>query len=131
MSQENIALALRYYERLNARDADGCLELLAPDVEVAQPDLPDGGVFSGREGWRRWHEALDAAWGEMRWEPLELTDAGDCVLATVRFTGKGAHTAIEHAADRFQVLRVRDGLIVHTTGFGRRSDALRAAGLPA
>ena len=39
MSQANVEIVRRYYERLNARDTDGCLELLAPDIEIAQPDL--------------------------------------------------------------------------------------------
>ena len=129
MSQENVGIVRRYYECLNARDAEGCLELLAPDVEIAQPHLPDGGTYRGREGWRRWNETLDAAWSELRWEPQSFVDAGDAVLVAVRFVSTGSHTAIEQAVDRFQVIRVRDGRIVFTTGYGRRAEALAAVGL--
>jgi ketosteroid isomerase-like protein len=129
MSQENVETVRRYYERLNARDVDGCLELLAPDIEIAQPDLPDGGAYSGTAGWRRWNEALEAAWSEMRWEPQDFVDAGDAVLVAVRFVSRGSHTAIEQGVDRFQVIRVRDGRIVFTTGYGQRAQALEAVGL--
>ena len=130
MSQENVEIARRYYELLNARDIDGCLGLLAPDIEIVQPDLPDGGAYRGTAGWHRWIEALDAAWSEMRWEPREFIDADGAVLVAVHFVGTGSHTAIEQAAERYQVLRVRDGRIVFTTGYGRKADALAALGLP-
>ena len=129
MSQENVEIVRRYYELLNARDVQGCLTLVAPSIVVAQPDLPDGGAYRGIDGWRRWNDALEAAWSEMRWEPREFIEAEDAVLVTVRFVGKGSHTSIEQAVDRFQVLRVRDGRIVFTTGYGSRVRALREIGL--
>jgi ketosteroid isomerase-like protein len=129
VSQENVDVVRRYYEALNARDVEACVELLAPDIEVAQPHLPDGGIYRGIAGWRRWNDELDAAWSVMRWEPQEFIDAEDAVVVAVRFVGKGSHTAIEQAVDRFQVLRVRDGRLVFTTGFTRRSEAMEAAGL--
>jgi ketosteroid isomerase-like protein len=129
MSQENVEIARRYYERLNARDVRGCLAVVAPNIEIAQPDLPDGGDYRGVAGWRRWNDALEEAWGEMRWEPHEFIDADDAVVVAVRFVGTGSHTSIEHSVERFQVLRVRDGRIVFTTGYGRRDQALAAVGL--
>ena len=74
-------------------------------------------------------EALEAAWSEARWEPQEFIDAGDAVVVVVRFVTRGTHTAIEQAVDRFQVIRVRDGLICFTTGYGDRAAALEAVGL--
>jgi ketosteroid isomerase-like protein len=129
VSRDNVEVARRYYELLNARDVEGCIELLAPDVQVAQPDLPDGGDYRGIAGWRQWNDALEAAWGDLRWEPREFVDVDDAVLVTVRFVGRGSHTSIEQAVERFQVLRVRDGRIVFTTGYARRAEALRAVGL--
>ena len=94
MSQENVEIARRYYEFLNARDVQGCLELVAPNIEVAQPDLPDGGDYRGISGWQRWNDALEEAWRELRWEPHEFIDADDSVLVAVRFVGTGSHTSI-------------------------------------
>jgi ketosteroid isomerase-like protein len=129
MSQEAVELVRRYYERLNARDAEGCLELLDPDVEIAQPHLPDGGTYRGAAGWRSWIEALDAAWSDLRWETQTFVDARDAVLVSVRFVSTGSHTAIEHATQRFHVFRLRDGRIVFMTGYGRRTEAVKALGL--
>ena len=129
MSQENVELVRRYYELLNARDVDGCLGVLSTDVEVVQPSLPDGGTYRGKEGWLRWMEALEAAWSAASWEVREFIDAGDAVVVVARFVTKGTHTAIEQAVDRFQVIRVRDGRIWFTTGYGDRAHALEAVGL--
>ena len=52
MSQDNVEVVRRYYALLNARDVDGCLEVLASDVEIVQPSLPDGGTYRGKGGWR-------------------------------------------------------------------------------
>ena len=129
MSQENVELVRRYYDLLNARDVHGCLELVAPNIEVAQPDLPDGGRYQGAAGWQRWNDALEEAWREMRWEPHEFIDAEDAVVVAVRFVGTGSHTSIVHSVERFQVMRVRDARIVFTTGYGRRAQALESVGL--
>jgi ketosteroid isomerase-like protein len=104
MSQQNVEIVRRYYDFLNARDVEGCLGLVAPSIEVAQPDLPDGGDYRGIAGWRRWNDALEDAWGEMRWEPHEFIDADDAVVVAVRFIGTGSHTSIEHSVERFHGL---------------------------
>ena len=120
-------LARRYYELLNARDLDRCVELLHPEFELRQPSLPDGGVYVGADGLRRWLSHIDDAWSEARWEPQDYTEAGNSVVVTVRFVARGTHTGIEQAAQRFQVIRVRDGRIAFATGYPRLEQALEAA----
>jgi ketosteroid isomerase-like protein len=131
MSPDNVAIVRRWYEALNAGDADGSCALLAPDFELIEPSLPDAGAYRGEPGLRKWLERIDDAWSERRWQVEEFTDWGDWVLVTVRFVATGAHSGLEQASrKRFQTIRVRDGRIALATGYGQLAKARAAVGLP-
>ena len=63
--------------------------------------------------------------------PEEFIDAGEHVVVTVRYTGRGRGSGIALDARSYEVLTVRDGLCVSKTEFAERGEALRAAGLQA
>jgi hypothetical protein len=60
---------------------------------------------------------------------LENVDAGDHVLATVRYSGRGKASGIEHEDVLFDVYTFRNGLCARKQEFRERGEALRAAGL--
>jgi ketosteroid isomerase-like protein len=78
---------------------------------------------------RRWFTRMQEAWTVMRWEPEELIDAGDWVIARVRFSSTAAHSGIEYDVERFQTMRVEDGRIAFATGYGTLEKARTAVGL--
>jgi len=129
MSRENVDLVRRFYEFLNAEDFDACSELLAPEFELTQPSLPDGGVYRGPKGFLRWAHGLVEAWGRVRWEPEQFLDGGESVVVRVRVVASGSYTGIEQVANRFQVIRVRSRQITFASGYGELQRALKAAGL--
>ena len=99
MASEYIERARRGYDALNrTRDADSILSELDPDVEIILPwDALDfaGVVFHGHQGVRDVLGTLMDAWSETRFEPLELIDGGDRVLAICRQRSRGLHTDLE------------------------------------
>lgn len=89
----------RGYEAWNRTgNADSILGDLDPAVEISIPgDALDyaGVVFRGHQGARDALGVLTAAWSETRFEPLELLDGGDRVLAICRQRSRGLHTDLE------------------------------------
>jgi ketosteroid isomerase-like protein len=59
----------------------------------------------------------------------EFIDAGDQVLTSLTFHGRGKQSGVESSWDTWHVWTLRNGSIVHGQGFTSRADALRAAGL--
>jgi ketosteroid isomerase-like protein len=129
VSATNVELVRRFYELLSAGDFDACSELLAPEFELVQPLLPDGGSYHGLSGFQRWAQGLVDAWEEIRWEPEQFLDGGEFVVVPIRIVTRGVHTSIEQVAHRFQVIRVSGTRIAFATGYEQLEPALAAAGL--
>jgi ketosteroid isomerase-like protein len=131
MSQENVELVRRAYEAFNRGDPEGMVADAAPEFEyVATGAIPGaGGVYGGTEQFRQF---LDRWWGEFhepRVEVQELIDAGDQVLASLTFRGRGKQSGVETNWRLWQLWTLRDGKAVRGQGFTSRDEALEAAGL--
>lgn len=75
----------------------------------------------GRETWEGWPT----------YEPKELIDAGDVVVALIRTSARGKSSGVEVDARVWNVWTFRDGRPVEFKYFGEdRAAALEAAGLP-
>jgi len=126
VSQENIETVRRLFERYERGDYDAALEHLDPDVvyETGQ-ELPAIGREAVRRMWERWGDA----WDEMATFTGDYVDAGDHVLATVTYSGRGRGSGIQHDDVLFDVYTFRNGLCVRKQEFREQSEARRAAGL--
>ena len=126
MSQRNVEVVRRLFETYRRRDFDAATACLAPGViyEVGQ-EVPAFGPDEVRAMWERW----DGAWEELDTVPEEFIDAGDDVVVTVRYSGRGRGSGIEFEDRLFDVYTVRDGRCVRKLEFRQRSEALEAAGL--
>ena len=90
MSQQNVEIVRRGYERFNDGDIDGFLEFCAPDLEFRDlPDLPGSRVFIGHGAVRGWWSQLYDAFENLRFDAEEFIDAGDRVLVPTHGTGCG------------------------------------------
>jgi ketosteroid isomerase-like protein len=133
MSQENVEIAMRFYEPAGSKT-----ELLAamprtmaschPEVEWTARE--DGLTYKGREGVRdaleRWLESFE----EYSFEIERIVDCGgDDVLVVGVEVGKGAVSGAEVRAMNYELLTIRDGMIVRFREFFDEGDALEAAGL--
>ena len=122
-------LVRRAFERFNAGDVDGLVELFDPEVEFQDvPVIPGSGVYTGRDGMRRWYEVVNEPLEDLSFEFGDCTEAGDAVavLTTARGRGRGSGAEVEW---RFSTTwRIRDGRIVHHRGHVDHADAVRKIG---
>jgi ketosteroid isomerase-like protein len=58
-----------------------------------------------------------------------LVDAGERVLASVTFRGRGKQSGAEAAWSVWQLWTTRDGKVVRGQGFTNREETLEAAGM--
>ena len=133
MSQENVEFARRLYALLSQDDYEAFFDELPPEfVFDFSRRLIDPVVLRGRDELRAWMERERQMWegDHVGYEPKELIDAGDEVLALVRVSGRGKASGVEVEAYTWNVATFREGKPVELTYFGDdRAAALEAAGL--
>jgi ketosteroid isomerase-like protein len=120
MSQENVDLVRGGYDDFNSGNIEGVLSRLAGDVEWTEPgggNSPSG-TFKGPESVANdVFATVPQNFDEFQCVPEDLSDEGDTVRASVRFTGK-AKSGAELDTPAEHVWEVRDGKVVrfeHTT----------------
>ncbi len=131
MSQDNVDRLLAAYDAFAA----GELERI-PEFFDEQSVYRASGVFPGMQSHYCGHEGISALWHAATdpWEQLEIEAqrtmvCGDCVVAEVRFSGRGAGSGVEVAVGGAHLVRFRDGLIVEFSAFGSAEQAIEVAGL--
>jgi ketosteroid isomerase-like protein len=132
MSEENVEAVEATFAALNRNGVDGLLSHLTEDVDWrAMEGAPDDhGPIHGKEAMRAYVQDWFDMFDDVRWEPVELIDAGgDQVVALVRLTGRaklsGAETDMTYAV----VHTIRDGKAAVGREYATREQALEAAGL--
>jgi ketosteroid isomerase-like protein len=93
-------------------------------------ELPDAGVFHGRQGWLAWLGNWEASFAETRIEVLELLPVDDeRVLVIQRLTTRGRGSGVDLERRDAQILTFGDGKLVRIDYYGSDVEARRAAGL--
>jgi ketosteroid isomerase-like protein len=133
MSQENVELAARFYG-LAATKAEilaalpRTMELCHPEIEWTAPE--DGATYRGREGVRQRLEQWLESFDDYRWEVQRMIDCGGGeVLVEATEVGRGAKSGAEVRTTEYELLTIRDGMIVRIREFYDEPNALEAAGL--
>ena len=131
MAQENVEMVRRILAMLD--QGDDPLDLVAPGfvLDFSRRRL-NPVVVRGRDEVRAFAEGDGQMWegGHLAYQPKELIDAGDKVLAFVRVSGRGQASGVEVEADTWVVWTFRDGKPVEWTYFGDdRASALKTVGL--
>jgi ketosteroid isomerase-like protein len=133
MSEENVELVRRVYAALTRGDGDTLHDLAAPEFVVDfSRRLLDPLVLRGRdealafilsdpyEEWEGWPV----------WEPQELIEADDKVVALIRFSARGKGSGVEVDAHVWNLWTFREGKPVEVKYFGDdQAAALEAAGV--
>ena len=133
MSQENVEIATRWYEPAASKRQllaamPRTMELCHPRVEWTAPE--DGTTYRGREGvsqrLKEWLESFD----DYRYEVQRIIDCGgNEVLVEATEVGRGAASGAEVRSTNYELLTIRDGMIVRIREFYDTGDAFEAAGL--
>jgi ketosteroid isomerase-like protein len=132
MSQENVEIVRRIYSLLDQGDA-AVWDLAPPGfvLDFSRRQI-NPAVIKGRDQVRAWADHEGAIWegGHTRWQPEQVIDAGDKVIAFIRTSGRGKASGVEVEAYVWNVWTFRDGMPVKWTYFGEdRAAALEAVGL--
>jgi ketosteroid isomerase-like protein len=131
MSEENVEFIRSLFAMIDRGDARAW-DLLPPDFVIdLSRRLIDPVVLRGPDEMRAFYRDMDAAWADgASLNVEELIEAGDNVLALIRFGGRGKASGVEVEVLVWNLWTFRDGKPVAWTYFGEsRAQALEAAGL--
>ena len=126
MSQENVQILQRAFADYAREGVQPGRGYLAPDVVWnpydEEPQYGEEAVLAYMQRWE--HE-----WEDLRTIPEDFVDAGERVLVTVHFSGRGRSSGIQVDARLYEVYTFSGGKVVRMDEFNDRSAALEAAGL--
>jgi ketosteroid isomerase-like protein len=131
MSQENVqlsSLAETAFAALNSGDLDGFMALAAEDVEFTSMIAEvEGTTFRGHDGIKAWWETVVAAFGEVRWEVLDVRGPGDLGIAHIRMDGTLGGIPLN--LTMWLAARLREGRVTWWSWYRTEREALEAVGL--
>jgi ketosteroid isomerase-like protein len=128
VSQENVEIVRRAFAFGMQGRGDPAEALADFDPDVVLNSVEQGssrGRKAVRENFERW----TSAWERTEATPEEFIDAGDRVVVTAYFRGRGRGSGIEVDARFYDVFTLSDGRIVRVDEFTDRGEAIEAAGL--
>jgi ketosteroid isomerase-like protein len=128
MSQENVELVRRMYEGWNRSGGVPALELIDPGIEVDVVGGLGHGTYRGHAGFS---DVLETFWGAFEDHHIEVEEclpAGDDVVVTVHYYGRGKTSGVEVDMRHWHVWTLRDGKAVRWRVLSTRSEALEAVG---
>ena len=74
---------------------------------------------------KEWAEA----WAEIEYTPEEFTDAGDAVVVSVLYDGRGKESGVRTEGRFWYVFKYRNGMLWRWELYPERAQALEAVGL--
>jgi ketosteroid isomerase-like protein len=113
VSDAPVDVVRRLFEHLDSGRLAEAIELLSEDfVTVVPPSMsaePDS--YHGHEGVRRYFAAFEGQLDDVRFEALDMIEAGDRVLVPLRLRGRGVTSGIEVEQSAVAVHQVRGGKV--------------------
>jgi ketosteroid isomerase-like protein len=133
MSEENVRVAQAAADAFARDGVDGWLEYFTDDVDyrAAEGAIDDRGPIHGKDALRAYAEDWTAMLDGVRFESVEVIDAGDdTVIGVVRISGRPKGTSAEALTLSVAGINtIRDGKIARSREYWTREEALEAAGL--
>jgi ketosteroid isomerase-like protein len=129
MSRENVAIVRNVYDELARGNHAPFRDRLDPEIVYwLRRDDPEPGPYRGPDAAMEFI-AEPTEFVDVHTEAHEIIDAGECVVACVRTTGRGAASGATFDVEGAILHRFERGRIVEMREYGERAEALQAAGL--
>jgi len=120
----------RAHDALNRGDAERLADLCAADFRLDMSDrVFNPEVYSGHDGIRRFVAEVREVWEAFTWEPTEMKEAGDMVLAIVHSVGRGRGSGLEIDRDSAMLWKIPEETLLALTFYRDVSAARQAAGI--
>jgi uncharacterized protein len=130
MSQENVEVVRKVYERWSQGDFRAGVDVLDPLVSfILPPEFPDAGNYLGPEGLAGYMRGLLEPWIRLTIEAEEIADAGDSVVVAVLQRGVGGGSGAATEFRYFQVWSFRGRKVIRLENFRERAEVREALGL--
>jgi ketosteroid isomerase-like protein len=126
--ETNLETYQRILETFNREGVDGVMPYFTDDVEVYDPDLPEG-PYRGPEAARRVVELLMSGFDVVEIKDFRLLPAGDRVVALLHTRAKGERDDLEVETRDAHTITFRDGKIAYWRLYLDQTEALTDAGL--
>ena len=123
-----VELVQRALAALNAGDIEALVAVCDPEFELDMSDrVFNPATYRGHDGIRQFHAEVLEVWEHYVWEPEQLVDHGDRVLALVRTSGKGRGSGLEVDRQTAMIWTVRGDKAVSLRFYRDRERAHDAA----
>jgi len=120
----------RAHEALNRGDAEALAALCASDFRLDMSDrVFNPEVYSGHDGIRRFMAEVHEVWETFTWEPTDVKETDEVVLALVHSVGHGRGSGLEIDRRSGMLWRIPKQTLVAVTFYRDPSAARRAAGI--
>jgi ketosteroid isomerase-like protein len=130
MPRQNVEILETGYRAFLSGDHETAFSVFAPDIEAFDdPRMIEDRVYRGRDGFARMLAVTTEGFEDVRYEAEEFIDVGDCVLVSVRRSGRGSASRVPVEEHQFHVWDMRAGQAVRFRLFLSEPDARAACGL--
>jgi ketosteroid isomerase-like protein len=124
---DDVEILRSAYEALNHGDIEGAMAALYEDAEWTEhSDIPEAGVYRGREAIRAFLMQFLESWQQFHQETEELIAGESCVLIMLRSRQRGKGSGIDVEAKYAHLWTMKDGRGVRVDAYIDRNEALRA-----
>jgi ketosteroid isomerase-like protein len=115
VNDSNVEIVRRLFERFAEGGVEATMDAFHEELVIEiPPDLsaePD--IYRGHDGVRRYFAGFDGMIEDVRYEPIELSAAGErVVLAHIRLGGRRVSSGVDVDLEAFVVHEFADGKIV-------------------
>ena len=96
MSQKNVEIVRRAFEAFAQAGPEAVIEYADPEIELWLPSglIQAAGTYRGRPAVLDWMREWAEAWEEIDYTAEEFTEAGDTVVVSVLYEGRGKGSGV-------------------------------------